>query len=186
MDKTDKLLIHHCCAPCSPEILRALGKVYDITSLWFNPNIYPQNEHDLRKRSLADYIGSLGIELKSGPQVSEEFIKTHRSLPESERCEFCYTYRLNYAADEAIKNSIKIFTTTLLVSPYQKHELLKAIGLKIAEQKNLQFKYIDLRSRYYEGKKLAKELGAYLQKYCGCAYSLEEREKSALKTGKKI
>jgi epoxyqueuosine reductase len=161
-----KILLHHCCAPCSPGPVEFLKEEFSITSLWYNPNIYPGAEHANRKASLVDYVGSLGFELITGPEVPED--------PKG-KCETCYMNRMAFAAGLAKKLGIENFSTTLLASPFQKHELIKGIGLRAAEKEKLNFIYFDVRPEYFKGKNEMRAKGSYMQKYCGCSASLAER-----------
>ena len=98
------------------------------------------------------------------------------------RCQdYCYPVRLEQTAKYAKENGYEAFSTTLLVSPYQKHEELKNIGEQIAKKYGLQFLYRDFRTGFREGQAKARELGMYMQKYCGCIFSEEERYEKQIK-----
>ncbi|HOJ12221.1 MAG TPA: epoxyqueuosine reductase QueH, partial [Clostridiales bacterium] len=92
--------------------------------------------------------------------------------PGEERCAMCYTIRLDKAASFAKEHGFDAFTTTLLISPYQKHDLIKELGEKLADKYKIQFYYRDFRPGFRKGQQQAKELGLYRQKYCGCIISL--------------
>jgi predicted adenine nucleotide alpha hydrolase (AANH) superfamily ATPase len=83
--------------------------------------------------------------------------------------------RLQEAAARAQETGCAGFTTSLLISPYQKHDLIRSIGAEIGEQSGVPFIYYDWRPVYYEGRKLAREMGLYSQRYCGCLFSEYER-----------
>ena len=103
------------------------------------------------------------------------------------RCiNYCYPVRLEQTANYAKENGYDAFTTTLLVSPYQKHDELKKICEKIAKQYNIDFLYRDFREGFREGQAKARELGLYMQKYCGCIFSEEERYQKQIEKDKKI
>lgn len=104
------------------------------------------------------------------------------------RCSYCYKIRLIKTANEALKQGFDGFTTTLLVSPHQKHELVKEIGEKIGKDLGIQFIYRDFRPGFYEGKDEAKKLDLYSQKYCGCIFSEKERylKKNKIENLKKV
>ena len=172
----EKLLLHHCCAPCSPNVLKNLCEEYEVLSFWFNPNIQPADENDKRKNALEAYLKSLGRCLLSGPDASETEIWSS-GKDSSERCRLCYALRLSRTAEESKKKGIKFFSSTLLSSPHQKHEEIKKIGSQIAQKEGLAFVYKDFRPFYYDGKNKIREMGLYSQKYCGCLPSLEERGK---------
>jgi predicted adenine nucleotide alpha hydrolase (AANH) superfamily ATPase len=91
------------------------------------------------------------------------------------RCAFCYRLRLEKTARYAAENGCDAFSTTLLISPYQNHELIKEIAGELAVLYKVQFLYRDFRPRFREGQREARKAGYYMQKYCGCIYSEEER-----------
>lgn len=169
--------MHTCCAPCSVYCIDALRlEGIEPTVFWFNPNIHPYTEYKARRDCLKDYIKSIGI---SGVFVNnyglDEFCKnTVECLPE--RCvKYCYRARITQTALEAKRRGFRAFTTTLLVSPYQKHAELKRVCEEIAEMVGIDFLYRDFRVGFREGQAKARELGMYMQKYCGCIFSEEER-----------
>jgi predicted adenine nucleotide alpha hydrolase (AANH) superfamily ATPase len=94
---------------------------------------------------------------------------------EAQRCHYCFDLRLSKTAETSRQNGFDAFTTTLLISPQQKHDLLREIGNKLAEQKGIEFLYADLRKRYSDSRHLTKPLNLYRQQYCGCVYSEWER-----------
>ncbi len=94
---------------------------------------------------------------------------------EAERCQYCFELRLSKAAEAALETGCNAFTTTLLISPHQKHELIRDIGSKLAMEKGVDFLYADLRKRYSDSRRLTKGLNLYRQQYCGCVYSEWER-----------
>ena len=94
---------------------------------------------------------------------------------EAQRCQYCFELRLSKTADTARQKGFSAFTTTLLISPHQKHELLREIGNKLAEEKGIEFLYADLRKRYSDSRHLTRPLNLHRQQYCGCVYSELER-----------
>lgn len=102
------------------------------------------------------------------------------------RCSYCYTTRLSETAKYAYENNYDAFCTTLLISPYQNHEKIIEIGNKLAEKYGIKFYYYDFRPYFREGQAKARELGFYMQKYCGCIYSEEERYQNKIEKDKKI
>lgn len=173
----ERLLLHHCCAPCSPKVVEILKQDYIIESFWFNPNIEPKEENEKRKNSLIDFVNKQGFKLHLEPEISEsEWLQEIKhNIGINERCGFCYTNRLSQTAYYANKLGIKYFSTTLLSSPYQKHSIIQNLAEKIAFRNNLHFIYKDFRPFYYDGKNAAYRNGSYIQKYCGCILSFEER-----------
>jgi len=171
-----KVLIHVCCAHCAAytaEHWRRQG--YEITGYWYNPNIHPYSEHQQRlesMRSLARKI-DLPLIIEEGYDMPEYFRRV--AGYEEERCRRCFELRLTKTAKVAREKGYDAFTTTLLISPHQKHELIKEIGGKTSGEKGVAFLYADLRKRYSESRHITKPLELYRQQYCGCVYSEWER-----------
>lgn len=173
---SDMLLLHHCCGPCSPRIIEALKDGFSLEGFWFNPNIHPAEEHGKRLGSLKKLLAAVGLPLHDGGPFSPELWEEKAgTLSGDARCAECYRVRMKRAAETAAGLKIKNFSTTLLASPYQKHELVKAAGEEAARAAGVNFVYRDLRPQYYKGKDEARKLGLYFQKYCGCRFSLLER-----------
>jgi predicted adenine nucleotide alpha hydrolase (AANH) superfamily ATPase len=91
------------------------------------------------------------------------------------RCGYCYRSRLEQAAAYAVDHGYQLFSTTLLISPYQNHDLIRETGERIAKQRGLNFVYLDLRGGFRAGQEISRNMGLYMQKYCGCIYSEKER-----------
>jgi len=187
------LLLHICCGPCATFPVRYLReKGYDLTGFWFNPNIQPGEEYQLRRESAIRYAEAVGLPLVDTAYEPERFEKAigegmvpalgTRDLsagstprPRPERCRHCYRLRLEEAARLAGERGIGAFTTTLLISPYQDLDALRQIGNEVAGQHGVRFVYENLRRGWSERGRLARSYGLYLQQYCGCSYSLAER-----------
>ena len=175
-----KLLLHICCAPCSIECINELKKEdIDITGFWYNPNIHPYTEYKSRMKGLEDYSKEIGLEViyKDDYNV-KKFIKNVITDVEN-RCEYCYKIRLEQTAKYAKENGYDAFSTSLLISPYQNHERIKEIGEELAKEYNIKFLYRDFRNNFRLGQGKAREKQIYMQKYCGCIFSEEERYKGA-------
>lgn len=143
---------------------------------WYNPNIHPYTEYKNRLDALWQYSLDIGVELIVKDVYGlKEFIE--KSIVDIEnRCvNVCYRVRLEETAKSALELGYKRFSTTLLVSPYQDTEKLIEIGKEIAEKYGLEFVALDFKSRFREGQARARELGIYMQKYCGCIFSEAER-----------
>ena len=172
----DKLLLHSCCAPCSVycvDTLRADG--IEPTSLWFNPNIHPWTEYDARRRTLLEYGEKEHVEVHILEDYGlRDFVRAV-SADIDHRCAHCYTVRLGTAAKYAADHGYDAFTSSLLISPYQNHELLKAVGETMGKKYGVEFYYRDFRPGFREGQAKAREMGLYMQKYCGCIFSEEDR-----------
>jgi len=149
---------------------------FSITGFWYNPNIHPELEYKSRLEALLSFNTRQGIKTVCAPAMPEAEWTGKAPEIAPERCRFCYNLRLNKAAVEAKARGFTRFCTTLLISPFQKHELVKEAGEAAARAHGVEFYYRDMRQYYYESKQGARKDGLYIQKYCGCSYSKAERE----------
>ncbi len=181
-----KLLLHTCCGPCLEYPHKTLkSEKIDHVSFFYNPNIHPFWEYTRRKEALVTLS-----EIKSIPMVfhspSDEELKREVTFYENEwtnqdaniRCEKCYSCRMDAAAQYAAENGFDSFSTTLLLSIYQNHDLIKKTAMEAAEKYGVKFYYRDFREGFKESQTLAKQDEIYRQKHCGCIVSLNT---SALK-----
>ncbi len=145
-----------------------------MTGFFYNPNIHPYLEYKNRMESLERYTEIKGIRViyKNDYDI-ESYLRG--ALGAEDRCRFCYNARLTETARTACLLGFEAFTTTLLISPYQKHEVLARVGKKIADGYIIEFYYEDFRAGYRESRELAKAFTLYMQKYCGCIFSEKER-----------
>jgi hypothetical protein len=171
-----KVLIHICCAHCAAytaEHWKAQG--CEVTGFWYNPNIHPYMEHQSRLEA----VKKLAEEIKL-PLIIEEGYDMPEFLRRAaghytERCGDCFEMRMAKTAGAARANGFNAFTTTLLISPHQKHDLIKSTGEKMAAESGVEFFYADLRKRYSDSRHITKPMELYRQQYCGCLYSEWER-----------
>jgi len=172
----EKMLLHICCAPCSIYSWRYFQqKGFEIKGLFFNPNIQPFKEFAKRKKTLQSLAEAEQRDvIYEDDYPLEEFLSRVMKSSE-ERCAICYRWRLGKTAALARENGISFFSTTLLLSPYQKHDLLREMGDKVAGKFGLKFVYADLRGGFKESIDTAKNMGLYRQGYCGCIFSEKER-----------
>ena len=170
-----KLLLHTCCVPCLLGTLPLISKDYDVCCFWYNPNIHPFTEYKTRLNTLEIYTGENNINLlKEDYYGLREF--THGVINNlSDKCEFCYNLRIKKCAEYAAEHKFDAFSSTLLVSLFQNHELIKEICGKSADLYNIKFEYADYRVNFREGQRQSRENNIYMQKYCGCIFSEEER-----------
>lgn len=172
-----KLLMHMCCAPCSTYPLKMLKeKSIEVEGLFYNPNIHPLEEYNHRKNTVEIFSSISNLKVNYIDSYMEDVWLNYNDQNIS-RCTMCYSIRLNKTAEYAKENGYDAFTTSLLVSPYQKHELIKELGEKYSKIYDIPFYYEDFRIGYREGQNIARDLGLYRQKYCGCIISYNEREK---------
>ena len=172
-----KLLLHTCCAPCSVYCIKSLREEnIEPTVYWFNPNIHPYMEYKARRDTLKEYTKSIGINAIFDENYGlRDFCKNVVGDLENRCVKYCYIVRLEQTAKYAKEHGYDTFSTTLLISPYQNHEALKQIGEEMAQKYNLTFLYRDFRPGFRDGQTEARELGLYMQKYCGCVFSEEDR-----------
>jgi predicted adenine nucleotide alpha hydrolase (AANH) superfamily ATPase len=176
------LLLHTCCAPCSTySVAYFRGRGWDVTGLWYNPNIHPYVEYQQRRQSMESYSARVLL-----PMVWSEEYEMPRFLravadraAKPERCAVCYRMRLERAAVMARQVGCDAFSTTLLISPYQDHALLRQVGDKVAASQGILFQYEDLRAGWSQRGRLTREYGLYRQQYCGCIYSVWDRLRDA-------
>ncbi len=170
------VLLHACCAHCAAYTInhwREHG--YTISVFWYNPNIHPYTEHERRLEAMKALTAQLIIPLtiSEGYEITDYFLQVVGN--EDERCRYCFRMRLSRTAQVAHEQNFSAFTTTLLISPHQKHDLIREIGASVAGETGVEFLYADLRKRYSDSRHLTKPLDLYRQQYCGCVYSEWER-----------
>lgn len=172
----EKVLLHCCCAPCSVSCVEPLlNEGYNLSAFWFNPNIHPFKEYEARRDCLINYMEKLGVPLIVKEKYGlREFVKQVAGDIDN-RCAYCYTSRLEETAKYASQNGFDGFSSTLFASIYQNHDLLIKAALELADKYNVKFVYKDFRPNFRAGNLKAKELGFYMQKYCGCIFSEEDR-----------
>ncbi|MDH7498860.1 MAG: epoxyqueuosine reductase QueH [candidate division NC10 bacterium] len=171
-----RILLHLCCAPCSTFCLESLRQEgHDLLGFFYNPNIHPFREYLLRQEAMQRYSREAALPVLWMPEEGMESFFRQVAFHEPDRCRICYRMRLFRAAEMASQRGYPAFTTTLLISPYQKHDLLREVGFEAAERTGVLFYYKDLRSGWRWSRQRAKELNLYRQTYCGCLYSEKER-----------
>ena len=171
-----KTLLHACCAPCSIECVNTLrNEGIEPTLYWYNPNIHPFTEYRSRKETLVAYAESNALQYVLRDEYGLRPFLAAVTPTLDNRCARCYEMRLEGTARYAAENGYEQFSTTLLISPYQNHELLRETGENMAKKYGIAFLYRDFRPHFRDGQQKAREFGLYMQKYCGCIFSEEER-----------
>ena len=171
-----KVLVHICCAHCAAYTVEHWrNEGWDAGAFWYNPNIHPFMEHQNRLESVKVLAQKMDFPLIISPDY--DMVEYFRRVTghESERCRDCFEIRLNKTAETAKAQGFDAFTTTLLISPHQKHEIIIDVGSKAAGGKGVEFLYADLRKRYSDSRHITKPMELYRQQYCGCVYSEWER-----------
>lgn len=182
LDKKPKLLLHACCGICSSSVLERLIPYFDITVLYYNPNIYPEEEYIKRYETLKELItkSKSNVKIKEIGYESEKFDKIAQGLENEKeggaRCTKCFYLRLEETAKLAQKEDYDYFCTTLSVSPYKNSQKLNEIGKILENKYKINYLYSDFKKKegYKRSNELSRKYELYRQNYCGCKYSLNE------------
>ena len=177
-----KTLMHICCAPCANmpiEVLR--GDKIEVTGFWYNPNLHPFTEYRARRNCLQEYAKAIELPMVLRDDYGlRPFVREVAADIEG-RCVKCYEMRLFETARQARELGFDSFTSSLFISPYQNHELMRETAERAAAEFGVEFLYRDFRPYFKAGQEKARELEMYIQKYCGCVFSEEERYLKAKK-----
>lgn len=171
---TKPILLHVCCGPCATYTVKRLREEgWEVTGYWFNPNIQPYSEHERRREALAKFAEAVNLPVIWEPGY--EMVTFLREVAGRERfrerCLLCYRLRLERTALVAAERGFQTLTTTLLISPYQDQEAIRALGEELAGARGLAFYFENFRRGFAEHHRLAREYDLYRQRYCGCVYS---------------
>ena len=177
-----KLLLHACCGVCSSSVIERLYPYFDITILYYNPNIYPKAEYMKRLVALEEIIDKMKLDVRliELGYLHREFKDKVKGLEKEkeggERCNKCFYLRLEESAKFAKRNNFDYFTTTLSVSPYKNSQKLNEIGKMLEEKYDIKYLYSDFKKKegYKRSNELSNKYGIYRQHYCGCEYLLKE------------
>ena len=178
-----RLLLHACCAPCSSATLERLSAHFDLTILYYNPNIYPPEEYHRREAELERFVEQAGyhypvVELPYDPQEFYSAVTGLENEPErGSRCTICYRLRMRRAAQYASENGFDWFTTTLSISPHKDAKRINAIGQELEAEFGVKHLPSDFKKHngYLRSLQLSEEYGLYRQDYCGCEFSAKAR-----------
>ncbi|GAB7027604.1 epoxyqueuosine reductase QueH [Geotalea toluenoxydans] len=171
-----KILFHICCAPCAiypVKEMRSSGMA--VTGYFFNHNIHPYLEYRKRLETVREYAGLIDLEVIYRDEYRlEDFLSAVAAKP-ADRCLYCYNSRLAAAAAAAVEGGFDGYSSSLLYSRYQNHEIIRELGEKIGKNYGIPFHYSDYRVGWQEGIQISKKMGIYRQQYCGCIYSEKDR-----------
>lgn len=187
-DAKPGILLHSCCGPCSSSVLELLSKYFDVTVLWYNPNLYPEAEYDKRletQKQLIDAIAEDGVQAKLlvEPWRSEDYFSRIKGLEnepeEGKRCLECFKIRLDETARIASERGFEWFCTTLTVSSRKDAVAINAIGREAEAKYGVKWLPSEFKKREGNHRSiiLSEKYGLYRQEYCGCVFSLANREK---------
>ncbi len=185
-DKVPTLLLHSCCAPCSSYCIEYLSQYFNITVLYYNPNIYPESEYQKRKaeqkRLISEMETKYPVKMLDCDFESDRFYEMAKGLEVcregGERCFKCYRLRLEKTVQEAKRNGFDYFTTTLTISPLKNAQKINEIGNELSAEYGVDFLPSDFKKRegYKRSTELSKAYDLYRQNYCGCVFSRKEQE----------
>ncbi|MCI5523965.1 MAG: epoxyqueuosine reductase QueH [Spirochaetia bacterium] len=189
------LLLHACCAPCSSHVLSVIARYFDITVYYYNPNIHPELEYTKRLTELKKFLQEFpeakrtNVLLKEENYNPQEYFDASKVLIETElqterekgeRCRRCYKFRMEKAFHYAVANNFDFFTTTLSISPHKDSQAINEIGLELEKtsgQTKTKFLQSDFKKNngFLHSLELSKEFNLYRQDYCGCVYSMQNK-----------
>jgi predicted adenine nucleotide alpha hydrolase (AANH) superfamily ATPase len=170
------ILFHICCAPCALyPYFRLKEEGLDPRGYFYNPNIHPYQEYKRRLDTVKDFAGRVGLDVhyQDGYDLDQFLLRVVGTG--EHRCEQCYRMRLDAVCKAAREKGFSLYTTSLLYSKYQKHDMIKGIGREMASEQGIELYYEDFRRGWREGIVESKAMGLYRQQYCGCIYSERDR-----------
>lgn len=187
---TPSLLLHSCCAPCSSYVLEVLSQHFNVTLFYYNPNIFPEDEYQKRlseqKRLIKNAVFQNSVEFLDCDYDEKSFLKAAKGLESQKeggaRCEQCFILRMEKTARTAKEKGFDFFTTTLSVSPHKNAQLLNKIGKQAGEKYDIKYLFADFKKKegYKKSIELSKKYELYRQDYCGCEFSLKQKEEDIL------
>ena len=183
LDNKPRLLVHACCAPCSSHTLLLLKNYFDIDVFYSNDNIYPYSEYEHRLNEILDFTKKIdsSINVLYDEYNEDDYNNAVKGLEhlgeKTKRCYECYKLRMEKTAKFAKENNYDYFTTTLSISPHKIERWINEIGYDLENKYNVKYLYSNFKKEdgYKHSIELSKEYNLYRQDYCGCKYSLEER-----------
>lgn len=185
-DRVPTLLLHSCCGPCSTYCLQKLSEHFEVTVFYYNPNIYPPEEYQMRVKEQERLIQSFPVKhpvhFVEGSYDTERFYEMAKGLEllkeGGERCFACYELRLRESAEYAKVHGFDFFTTTLSISPLKNADKLNEIGAMLEQEYQVSYLFSDFKKKegYKKSTEISREYGMYRQYYCGCVYSKRQRD----------
>lgn len=170
-----RVLMHICCAPCAEfPVMIMRNEGYNLDVLYYNPNIHPIAEWNKRLENVNKFAQIKELQVFVDNTFLEEKWREHPSNIKENHCAMCYFMRMDFAAKFAAEHAYAAFTTSLLVSPYQNHDLLHKSAYNAAKRYNVKYIECDFRDGFRLGQEMARADELYCQKYCGCIFSLGE------------
>lgn len=188
LNSTKKILLHSCCAPCSSYVITFLSNYFDITILYYNPNIAPKEEYEKRKQEQIKLIKNINtlhkldyLDCDYDNDLYNEAINGYQDCKEGGyRCRICFNLRLEKTAILAKKYKYDYFCSTLTVSPHKNSKIINEIGYNLGKKYDINWLFSDFKKNegFKQSIELSKKYNLYRQDYCGCIYSKKEKENS--------
>lgn len=188
LNSTKKILLHSCCAPCSSYVITFLSNYFDITILYYNPNIAPKEEYEKRKQEQIKLIKNINtlhkldyLDCDYDNNLYNEAINGYQDCKEGgDRCRICFNLRLEKTAILAKKYKYDYFCSTLSVSPHKNSKIINEIGYNLGKKYDINWLFSDFKKNegFKQSIELSKKYNLYRQDYCGCIYSKKEKENS--------
>jgi predicted adenine nucleotide alpha hydrolase (AANH) superfamily ATPase len=179
------VLLHICCGPCAVYPLEVMkGEGLKVKGYFYNPNIHPYLEFKKRIEAVEKLSARMNLPVDYHREYGLRDYLRQVVYHEDSRCGLCYDMRLREVVAKAKKMRADAFTTTLLYSRYQNHDLIRSRAEELAEQHNIPFLYQDFRQGWQQGIDMSREMDLYRQSYCGCIYSEQERYDKHFSKGK--
>lgn len=172
-----RLLLHSCCAPCSSSVLQRISEYFNVTVVYYNPNIYPQGEYEKRKLEQIKLLNIMQIPFLDSDYNENDFLNAVVGLENEKeggaRCNKCFLIRLDETARLAKQKGFDFFGTTLTVSPHKNAQIINQIGEALADKYGIKYLFSDFKKEdgYLNSIKLSKQYNLYRQDYCGCKFS---------------
>ncbi len=180
-----RLLLHSCCAPCSSYVIEYLSDYFEITVFYYNPNLYPDNEYEIRsaeqKRFIGEFKAKNPLSYIDVPFAPDEFYGRVKGLEKEKeggkRCEKCFELRLGKTAALAKEKGFDYFATTLTISPLKNAALINEIGNRLEKEYGVKYLASDFKKKngFKRSTELSRQYNLYRQDYCGCVFSKQKR-----------
>ena len=173
-----RLVLHCCCAPCSSAVIERLNEYFDITMYYYNPNIYPSEEYVKR----ANEFGKLGVKIVEETYNHDEFLDSVKGVEQEkeggERCRKCIELRMRKTFEFAKDHNYDIVTTTLSISPHKDAEFINEMGEGLEKEFGVRYLHADFKKQngYLRSIELCRGLNIYRQDYCGCEFSIYNKD----------
>jgi predicted adenine nucleotide alpha hydrolase (AANH) superfamily ATPase len=177
-----KMLVHICCAPDALYVMELLGKEYDVSGFFYNPNIHPREEYDRRLAETKKVASILGFRLIEGPYDDDrwhEVTAKYANEPEKgRRCDICYAVRLERTARKGAEMGFDVVTTVMSLSPWKKADVMNRIGKMFGRRFRIGFLEANFKKKdgFKKSVELSKKHKLYRQDYCGCLYSIRGQD----------